>query len=335
MLKLRKATLAAVAVTGALFMSACSGGASNTEGSGASAETGGAELDHLTVASIDVGGTIPLLIGVDEGIFEKHGLEVETTMAPAFDGTLAAVMNGQADIGFAASPPMIRAMVKGAPIRTVAQTATIDEDETQANVLAADPNITGPADLAGRSVAVASLNDLASVGIRVAVAREGGDPDEVQFVEMPGPQRLPSLLENRVDTAIFIGAPGLIALQDERIHQVFQYTEALPSGSPLDVYFSQEGFIEENEDVLARFRSAMTEAAAFANENPDVVREYTRTLLSEVPDQLGVVDEMELTTYSTEIDPDALMELQDALVQYGGLEKTIPSEQYFSFENER
>ena len=76
--------------------------------------------------------------------------------------------------------------------------------------------------------------------------------------------------------AIFIGAPALGALKKDGIHLVFQYTEALPEGSPLDMYFSKTDFIAGNADLLKRFRAAMTEASEFANANPDKVRDYVR-----------------------------------------------------------
>ena len=168
---------------------------------------------------------------------------------------------------------------------------------------------------------------------RFAVDQAGGNPEDVQFVELPGPQRLPALLDGKIDAAIFIGAPALGALKKDGIHLVFQYTEALPEGSPLDMYFSKTDFIAGNADLLKRFRAAMTEASEFANANPDKVRDYVRQLLADVPDELEVVDDLQLTTYRTDIDPDALMALQDVLVQYGGLEKTIPADEFFSFEN--
>lgn len=326
MLNVRGAALVAIAAAVALLASGCSS-------AGEPAGGGSTAIDQVKVASIDVEGTIPLLIGEEQGIFKKHGIQVTSTMSPAFDGTLASVMNGQADVGFAASPPMIRAMVKGAPITAVAQTAIISGEEQQAAVVAKDPSLKSPKDLVGKRVAVASLNDLASIGIRVAVAKDGGNPDDVQFVELPGPQRLPALTGGKVDAAIFIGAPAVSALKIDGVRLVFQYTEALPAGSPLDMYFSKVDFATGNADLLKRFRAAMTEACEYANANPDLVREHIRKLLTDVPEQAGVVDQLELTKYRTDINPKALMELQDALVQYGGLEKTVPADRFFSFEN--
>ncbi|RGE19297.1 ABC transporter substrate-binding protein [Leucobacter sp. wl10] len=334
MLKLRKAAVAAFAITVALLTSACSGAAPGGGSDGPSQGAGEeAVLDEITVASIDVDGTIPLLIAVDEGIFEKHGIKATTTMSPAFDGTLAAVMNGQAQIGFAASPPMIRAIAKDAPIRAVAQTAVISGEEAQASVVTMDPEITGPLDLIGKSVAVSSLNDLASIGIRLAVAKAGGNPDDVKLVELPGPQRLAALQEGKIDAGIFIGASALGALATEGVHLVFQYTEAFPSGSPLDMYFSRADYIEQNADLLERFRAAMAEASEFANENPDAVREHLRTLMADVPDQLAVVDELELTDYRTDIDVEAFDGLVEAMQQYGDLDAAVTAEQFFSFQN--
>lgn len=329
-MKQRRALLVPLVIAAvAALVTGCSGTAAAD--SDASAEGG---IDTLRVATIDMEGSIPLLLGMEQGIFEKHGIEIETAFSPSFDGTMAAVMNGQADVGFAASPPMVRAIAKGAPITAVGQTAAIAADEV-ANVDAIDPAITSPKDLEGRTVAVGSLNDLGSIGVKVAVAKDGGDPALVKFAEVPLAQRLAALQEGRIDAAIFLGAASIEARETDGVNVIFQYTSAFPAGSPLDMYFSQVDYADKNAEVLERFRAALTEASEYANANEEAVRAEIARLFAEVPGGDHAAEVMDLTHFSTEIDPEALMGLQDAMVTYGGLEAAVPAERFFSFENKK
>lgn len=286
----------------------------------------------LRVASIDVDGQIPLSIAQTQGFFKEQGLVVETSMSPAFDGTLAKVLNGQADVGFAASPPLLNALAKKAPVQVVAQTAT-SEGREAANVDVYGDTIKRPRDLEGRTVGVTSLNDLGAVGIRLSVAKDGGDPSKVKLVELPEPQRLGALIEGRIDAGTLTGPASVAARETKGVRVLFQYTDGLPEGSPLDVYFATPTFIKANEDSLKRFRAALDRAVAYANENPDAVRAALADMFKDIEGGDKAAKAVPLTKYTTAINSEALMDLQDGLTKYGKLAGITPAEQFYSYGN--
>src|SRR5699024_11706645 len=56
-------------------------------------------------------------------------------------------------------------------------------------VSGAGSDITGPADLAGKKVAVNSLGAAGDLTIMAAVEQDGGDPSTIEFVEVAFPDR--------------------------------------------------------------------------------------------------------------------------------------------------
>lgn len=284
----------------------------------------------LRVASINIDATIPLTIAQEQGFFKNHGLTVNTSVSPAFDGTLASVMNGQADIGFGAAPPLLNAMAKKAPVQVVAQTASVGGQMT-ANVDVYGDAINRPRDLEGRTVAVTSLNDLGAVGIRLSVAKDGGDPSKVKLVELPEAQGLGALLEGRIDAGVFRGPAQLAARTTKGVRVLFQYTDGLPEGSPLDVYFATSTFIPGHEDALKRFRAALADAVTYVNGHPDAARAALATIYKDVDGGDKLAATLPLTRYSATINPDAVMALQDGLTKYGKLAGITPSDRFYGY----
>lgn len=321
----RALTLGAAATAAVLLMAGC---ASASAPSGSGSSSAGATTT-LKVATISMDGAVPLFIAQEQGFFKEEGLTVETTTSPAFDGTLAGVMNGQSDIGFAASPPLLNAMAQKAPIQVVAQTASAGKG-LEANVNVFGDEITSPKQLEGKTVAVTSLNDLSAVGIRLLVAQDGGDPAKVNLVELPDAQRIGALVEKRIDAAAMVGPTAITARATPGIRLLVDYTDGLPLNTPLDVYFSSPTFIKDHPQQLEGFRAALDKAVTYANANPDAVRAVLATMWKDVGG-VEAANETTLMTYNTATSASALTALQDALHTYGKLTKIVPTDTFYSY----
>ena len=324
----RALTLGAAATAAVLLMAGCAS-ASAPADTGSSTSGSSAALTTLKVATISMDGAVPLFIAQEQGFFKEEGLTVETSMSPAFDGTLASVMNGQSDIGFAASPPLLNAMAKKAPIQVVAQTASAGKG-LEANVNVYGDEITSPKQLEGKTVAVTSLNDLSAVGIRLLVAQAGGDPAKVNLVELPDAQRIGALVEKRIDAAAMVGPTAITARATPGIRLLVDYTDGLPQNTPLDVYFSSPTFIKEHAKQLDGFRAALDKAATYANANPDAVRAVLATMWKDVGG-VEAAKEVTLMNYNTATSAAALTALQQALHTYGKLTQIVPTDTFYSY----
>jgi NitT/TauT family transport system substrate-binding protein len=149
----------------------------------------------------------------------------------------------------------------------------------------AGSGIDSPEDLEGHSVAVNTLGVQAEFTIREVVAQHGGDPDQVNFVELGFPDMLAALDSGSVD-AVWEVEPFVTMAEDAGYHLVsYNYLETI-AGAPSNVIIASENGAAQDSDLMDRMTAAIDEATEFAQENPDQVREVLTTTL-ELDDDLA------------------------------------------------
>ena len=75
------------------------------------------------------------------------------------------------------------------------------QEDVNAVLVNKDSTLQSPKDLAGKKVAINSLNNIGDTTIRNAVEKDGGDPSKIQFVELPFPEMPAQLAAGNVDAA--------------------------------------------------------------------------------------------------------------------------------------
>src|SRR5699024_8531048 len=137
-------------------------------------------------------------LGIEEGIFEKHGLDVEPTVAQGGAAIIPGVESGDFDFGFSNVTSLILGKSQGLPIKIVAPgpqtTGKVNEDYASIMV-AQESDITSVKDLADKRVAVNTLNNITDTLLKEAMHQAGGDPESMDLVEVAYPE-MPSMLEN-------------------------------------------------------------------------------------------------------------------------------------------
>jgi NitT/TauT family transport system substrate-binding protein len=309
----RAAAFAAVAAC--LVLSACSGEAESERSDG---------VIELDIGVLPIAHTAPVQIAIDEGIFEKHGLEVEVTQATGGSAVVPSVMNGSVDIAYANIPSTLLARSQGLPIVSIATSdgAAQDADsDTNWVMVRADSGINSAEDLNGRTIAVNVLNGLVELITRETISELGGDASSVELVEIPFPDMLGALEAGRVDAISTIEPFRTIGLQDPA------NVALLPVGSIggtrtgliVDTYFTSESFLDENEEAVERFRAAIYEAQELAIEQPDLARKAISEYV-EIPEP--ILQSMNMPQWATEKMPDSdFSYMADLMVKYDFLEE--------------
>jgi NitT/TauT family transport system substrate-binding protein len=299
--RIRAAILAVVLVTGT---AACSRKAHDD------AVT---KLEVGVVAVIDVA---PLYLGIEKGFFaEKH---LQVTPAPRSGGSLivAAVVSGNQHIGFSNNTTLLIGASRGVPLRIVAAGNQASAGDYAAIFVRGDSRITSAEDLAGKTIAVNNLNNVGPLTINAALQASGVDITRVKYTEVAFPEMGAALAQRRVD-AVWAVEPFASAIKASPGTKLLLRPYPLVAPHfPVASYFTSQSFAASEPDVVGRFRQAMNESLAYAQDHPDEVRRILPTYLNLKPE---VAAHVVLPEWSTDVGAPLLQRTADLAKQYGYL----------------
>ncbi|MBO0922100.1 ABC transporter substrate-binding protein [Cellulomonas sp. zg-ZUI222] len=312
----RPALVAALVAALSLGLAACSSSGSAPDGEpAASADAPDADSPRaVTIGALSISETAPLWAAVEAGVFAEHGLDV--TVQPIQGGAQAmpALING--DIDFSVGQPFgaMRASLQGLDVKIVANYAQslTEGDDINSVVVGAGSDITSPADLAGKKVAVNSLGAAGDLTIMAAVEEDGGDPSTVEFVEVAFPDAQAQLEAGNIDAA-WVPEPFVSMIVGSGGARVVDPYQAVLPGLPTLVLQTTGTTVADDPELVEAVREAFTAAFAWAAENDETMRQSLVTEMS-LPDAAAA--NLRLPQFSTEIDEDVLQGLADLAVEH-------------------
>ncbi|MFE7439439.1 ABC transporter substrate-binding protein [Streptomyces chartreusis] len=247
-------------------LAACGGGSKDTSSG-----------DGLSKTSVDVGPfanfTLPW-VAQERGYFQDEGLPVELVLNNG-GATLQMpqVTSGQMDIGASSAADVMPVIAKGAPLQFIANAGSVltaDLKKSSNMLIYKDPAISSAKDLEGRKVAFNTVGGAQEALVRLAVEADGGDPDKVQFVQLPV-QNIPKAInQGQVDAGQGL-EPFLQEARQLKLRELLSIGNVLP-GAPEFAYWTSTSWAKEHPRELAAFQRAIARAAQAAADDPDLVR---------------------------------------------------------------
>lgn len=308
--------LALVAALTMLAATACGDDAGSSGGSGASPGT----PDKVNVGVIPILDVAPIYLGKEKGFFSQRDIELTLTQAQGGSAIVPAVSSGQYQFGFSNVVSMMLASSKGLPLKVVANGvgSTGEDGKDFGSILVkGDSPVKTAADLAGKSIAVNTLKNIADTSVRASVRKAGGDPKSIKLVEMQFPDMPAALAAGRVDAA-FMVEPFQSAARAQGARSVASsYVDVAPNLT-VAVYFTSEQLTKSNPDLVQRFTEAMKESLAYADAHPDEAREIIGTYTKIEKD---VIAQVTLPKWPADINRQSVEVLGDLMVTDGVLKE--------------
>jgi NitT/TauT family transport system substrate-binding protein len=306
--------MAALAVALPLLLSAACGGSA---GSGDATKT-----TQVTVGVIPILDVAPIYLGVQQGFFKQRGLDVKLESGQGGAAIVPGVVSGQFQFGFSNVTSLLVAASKKLPLKMVVNgVASTGKDGADFGGVLTKENsgITDAAGLAGKRVAVNTLNNIGTTTIRESVRQAGGDPNSVRFVELPFPDMPAALDKGNVD-AIWVVEPFFSVAKGNGAKLVASNYVDAADDLTVATYFTSKQYAGKNADVVKRFVAAMRESLKYADANPDAVR---KVLLTYTKIDKALVAKLTLPKWPTEVNK-ASVEKLAALARSDGLIKDKP-----------
>ncbi|EXF24306.1 thiamine biosynthesis protein [Nesterenkonia sp. AN1] len=272
------ASITGLAAVSILALSACGSGSpagdEEEDGNGAETASENGEMTEITVGVLPIAPSVGIYYGIENGIFEEHGLDVELSDSNAGAAMLPAVSNQQLQFGVGNPNSVLNANSRGLDMKIVTgySNSLAEGDDIAGVVTTVESGIEDWDDLEGNTVSVNALQTQGDLTIMESVEQAGGDPSAVEFSEMPFPDMQAQLEQGNTD-AIWVPEPFLSNALADDAHQLVGYSfqDSIP-GMPTMVSFSSGEYIEENPEVAQAFSDAMTESLQAAEADEEGVR---------------------------------------------------------------
>jgi NitT/TauT family transport system substrate-binding protein len=282
---------------------------------------GAQTLIPVKVGTLPTDGCSVVFDAKELGFFQKNGLDVDIQTMSSGPAIAAAVAGGALDIGVANVATVAQARLRGLPFRYIAP-SSMAEPSTMTDVVlvAADSTIRTGADLNNKTIAINGLKDLQQITAMAWVDKHGGDSKTLHFVEMPIPQMAAAVEAHRVDAALDVEPFVSSAVAQRQGKVIGDVLDGVAPRFMVVGWLALDPWIQAHADTVARFATAMRQAAAWANTHH---RESAAILVRNTKVPASVADTMARAQFGQTLDAAMIRPIVDAAVKYGVLAQPV------------
>jgi ABC-type nitrate/sulfonate/bicarbonate transport system substrate-binding protein len=266
----------------------------------------------------------PLDIGMQTGIFLKHGLDIEAS-ASFGDAKLQQLLTaGSVDIGIGSGPGMAFA-VKGVPAKAVA--AMYGLPRNMAVMVGYDSAIKTVDNLKGKKLGCTTVGSLTAwIGHRIN-EKKGWDDHGIIVVPIGGmPPARAAIKTHQIDGYIGALETGY-KLEEDKEWRVITTATPFVDHFITHVIFARNELIEKHPQTVRAFLQGWFETIAFMKANKAKSVEISAKVLDLSPAVAGRVYDEQIGYFSTDgtFDPQAVAVLKKSYIEMGLLKK-IPAD---------
>jgi NitT/TauT family transport system substrate-binding protein len=307
-------TLVAAAVLAVVtLLAACSSSAS---GPGSTPSKGGLTTIHVALLPLTNGA--PMYVGLKEGFWKQEGLNIKITQTLSGGPViLPGLVSGEFQFGSPAYTDLILAAAQGLPVESIGPGDTAGSsaatDYSQIMTLKSS-HITSVKQLAGKTIAINSLNGLGTVEVGTTLENAGLSPDSVHYVAINFPDMNAALQDHRVD-AIWQQEPFLTELKQSGtpVNDVAATDIQIAKDYPVTTWLATKTYIATHRSIVIAFQKALKKSLAYTEAHPALVRQIVPTYTS-VP--ASVAQKMILPTWVTSQNTAAIQKTIDLMYQF-------------------
>lgn len=243
------------------------------------------ENKRTKVTLAEVAHTIfyaPQYVAIEKGYFKEVGIDIELILTAGADKVTAAVLSGDADIGFCGSEGTIyvyNAKEKDY-LKTFAQLTQKDGSFLVSREKIDNFTLN---DLKGKSVIGGRAGGMPEMTFEWALKQNGIDPKNdleidtsIAFAAMGG-----AFISGQGDF-VTLFEPNALEIEQQGYGYVVASIGELGGVVPYTSYSARESYIEKNSELISNFTKAIQKGLDFVHNSSD--KEVAETILSQFPD---------------------------------------------------
>jgi NitT/TauT family transport system substrate-binding protein len=305
-------------------------GCGDDDGGGASS---GGELTDIRVGVLPVAGMAPVYLGIEKGFFREEGLRVKPQVAQGGAAIVPAVLSNDFQFGFGNNISLMVARSKGLPIRIVTEgnrAGRNDEESLNGLLVSRKGGIESVDDMAGKTFAVSTLENLGEVTIKATLEKHGVNIDRLEFVELPFPDMNVAVEKGEVDVA-WQAEPFVTLGQEAGLRKIVDPMIEMMPGLSIATFFGADPYMDSHPEVVEGFRRAMHRSFDYASTHMDEARAIVPSFLEMPPDLLKKV---KLNDWTSELNVESIELTKRLGLEYGLIEEDFNLEDLLPKESE-
>lgn len=204
-------------------------------------------------------GWYPLVLAQQQGLFEKHGVEVELVLYPIYDDTAPQLASGFVD-----AAALVLGDVLLEDVGTYASVVLVTDNSFGADQLIASPEVLKTQDLRGKRIGF-STGTFGELLVREMLKKYDVEVSEVSFIEI-SPEQVPAAIPSSID----IGHTFEPFASQARVNgNDIIFTSADAPGVIVDTVAFRNSVLNERPEDVRNFINAWFEAVQYWQANPE------------------------------------------------------------------
>jgi NitT/TauT family transport system substrate-binding protein len=210
---------------------------------------------------------VALYVAKDQGILDKHGLDIDVTTAANGSLITAALVADSVQIGGPTPTVTLQAIEQGIDLVVIAGTEVYPIAGKGGALAANASGIQGPKDLAGKRVGSPGLGGIIDVLMHKWVQTAGVDYHKVNWVEIGFPQMSDALKSHLVDAVAAVDPFYTRVIADKTGYDIGSYADVIPAGTSPVNFVTTRAWATKHVDDIKALQAALDEGVAFVK-NP-------------------------------------------------------------------
>lgn len=259
---------------------------------------------------------VPLDVGVEAGIFKRHGLDIEKYDFAGSAKLQQGLAAGSIDMGLG-SGPELAFIAKGAPSIGVAAMANAPWLLTL-NVSKNSP-IKSIADLKGKTVTVSTVGSLTEWLVHDLARQQGWGPNAIRTLPVGADASQIAALKTRQVDGIVIDVAAAYRLEEAGDTRVLVRFGEIVKDFHIHVIYASDAFVSKDKDAVRAFLAGWFETIAYMRTNKSKTVEIASRVMAVSPAIAGKVYDELMPAFNSDgrFNPKALEALRKSYVDMG------------------
>ena len=272
----------------------------------------------------------PQYVAIEQGYFKEVGIDVELILTSGADKVTAAVLSGDADIGFCGSEGTIYVYNGGEKdyLKTFAQLTQKDGSFLVSREKIEDFSLE---DLEGKKVLGGRAGGMPEMTLEYALKENGIDPEKdvnvdtsIDFAAMGG-----AFIGGQGDF-VTLFEPNALELEKEGYGYVVASVGELGGVVPYTSYSARISFLEENKELITNFTKAIQKGLDYVHNHSDeevakaIINQFPDTSLEDIAKVVKRYRDIDAWPETTNFSEDSFNHLQDIMIDYGAITEKVP-----------